>query len=186
MLALPRRSPIHAELARALAAADALHLLQTDLEPVPVRPTATMSQAGAYRSRLGDPVDLRVSRSHGRVAISFLHELGHFVDHQHGWELGPALRTITGRVPSRAPASASAHHRRYFNSAREVWARSYAQTVLARSPDPVLRSHLAVLLERDDPFVWPRGDFEPLGAAVESLLGGLGLLRQFAAAAAAA
>lgn len=183
VLALPRRSPIHAELARALAAADALHLLETDLEPVPVRPTATMSQAGAYRSRRGDPVDLRVSRSHGRVPISFLHELGHFVDHQHGWELGPALRRAAGRTPSRAPASATAHHRRYFDSAREVWARAYAQTALTRSSDPWLRRHLAGLLDRDDPFVWPRAEFEPLAAGVEAVLGELGLLRQLVAAA---
>ena len=183
MLALPRRSPIHAELARALAAADALHLLHTDLEPVPVRPTATMSQAGAYRSRLEDPVDLRVSRSHGRVPISFLHELGHFVDHQHGWELGPALRRASGRVPSRAPACASAYHRRYFNSSREVWARSYAQTVLARSSDPWLQRHLAGLLQRDDAFVWPSSEFEPLAAAVETVLAELGLLRQLVVAA---
>jgi hypothetical protein len=183
VLTLPRRSPIHAELARALAAADALHLLRTDLQPVPVRPTATMSQSGAYRSRLGDPVDVRVSRSHGRVPLSFLHELGHFVDHQHGWNLGPALRRVAGSVPSRVPAGASARHRRYFDSAREVWARSYAQTVLARSADPWLRHHLAGLIARDDPFLWPRAEFEPLAAAVEVVLAELGLLRQLVVAA---
>ena len=183
VLALPRRSPIHAELARALAAADALHLLHTDLDPVPVRPTATMSQAGAYRSRLEDPVDIRVSRSHGRIPISFLHELGHFVDHQHGWQLGPALRRAVGSVPSRAPACASAHHRRYFNSSREVWARSYAQTALTRSADPWLQRRLAALVEHDDAFVWPPGEFEPLAAAVEAVLADLGLLRQLVVAA---
>lgn len=177
VVALPRRSPISAELARALVAADAFHLLRTDLEPVPVRPTATMSQAGAYRSRAGDPVDLRVSRSHGRVPLSFLHELGHFVDHQHEWKLGPALRRAAGRAPSRAPAAASAHHRRYFDSAREVWARAYAQTVLTRSPDPWLREQVRVLVERDDPFVWPADELAPLAAGVETVLAELGLRR---------
>lgn len=174
---------MYPELARALSAADALHLLETDLEPVPVRPTATMSQAGAYRSRVGDPVDLRVSRSHGRVALSFLHELGHFVDHQHDWKLGPALRRVAGRAPSRAPAGASAHHRRYFDSAREVWARSYAQAVLTTTSDAWLAEQLGVLVERDDAFVWPPGAFAPLAAGVETVLGELGLLRALAAAA---
>jgi hypothetical protein len=183
VLALPRRSPIYPELARALAAADALHVLTTDLEPVPVRPTATMSQAGAYRSRVGDPVDLRVSRSHGRVPLSFLHELGHFVDHQHDWKLGPALRRVAGKAPSRAPAHASAHHRRYFDSAREVWARSYAQVVLARSSDVLLEEQLLALLDRDDAFVWPPEAFAPLAAGVEAVLAELGLLRALAVAA---
>lgn len=183
VLALPRRSPISAELARALAAADAFHLLRTDLEPVPVRPTATMSQAGAYRSRAGDPVDLRVSRSHGRIPLSFLHELGHFVDHQHDWRLGPALRRAAGRAPSRAPAAASAYHRRYFDSAREVWARAYAQTVLACSPDPWLLEQLRMLVEREDPFVWPAEELAPLAAGVEAVLAELELLRRTAAAA---
>jgi hypothetical protein len=70
------------ELQRALAAASRLHALRSDLEPVPVRPTATISEAGAYRYRKKDPIDLRVSRVGGRVAIGFLHELGHLVDHQ--------------------------------------------------------------------------------------------------------
>ena len=173
LLQLPRRSPLYPELERALAAADAVHLLHSDLEPVPVRPTSTTSQAGCYRMRQGDPVDLRVSRRHGRVALSFLHELGHFVDHQHGWALGPALKRAVGRLPSRAPAGSSSYRRRYFDSPREVWARSYAQTVLTRSSDPRLQACLLELLDVDDAFVWQANDFDPVAAAVESLLGEL-------------
>lgn len=174
---LPRRSPLYAELARSLAAAGALHVLRSDLEPVPVRPTATASQAGAYRSRARDPIDLRVSRNHGRVTLSFLHELGHFVDHQHDWTLGSALRRHAGRPPSRAPVGASTYRRRYFDSRKEVWARAYAQCVLARSADPWLRSRVDALLDADDPFVWPAADFGPLAAAVEAVLAELGVLR---------
>lgn len=173
LVRLPRRSPLYPELARALAAADALHMLHTDLDPVPVRPTSTTSQAGCYRLRDGDPIDVRVSRRHGRVALSFLHELGHLVDHQHGWELGPALRRVAGRLPSRAPAGASTYRPRYFDSAREIWARSYAQTALTRSSDPTLRACLLELLDEDDPFVWPPAEFEPVAAALESVLGDL-------------
>ena len=75
IVALPRRSPLTPELQRALAAASSLHALRSDLEPVPVRLTATISEAGAYRYRKKDPIDLRVSRVGGRAAIGFLHEL---------------------------------------------------------------------------------------------------------------
>ena len=187
LIRLPRRSPLHPELARALAAADRLHLLRSDLEPVPVRPTATTSQSGAYRLRDGDPIDLRVSHRHGRIALSFLHELGHLVDHQLGHELGPSWasgrhdafagwRELVSQLPSRLPAGVGRSRRRYFEAPKEAWARSYAQTVLTRSDDPSLHAHLAGLLEVDDLFVWPTALFEPVADAVESTLDRLGLL----------
>ena len=197
LVRLPRRSPLYAELAQALAAADAFHLLHSDLEPVPVRPTSTTSQAGCYRLRKGDPIDLRVSRRHGRVALSFLHELGHFVDHQLGSKLGPSWasghheafadwRAAASEPPSRAPAGSGRSRRRYFDSAKEVWARSYAQTVLTRSHDPWLQGHLLGLLDLDDAFVWPATAFAPLADEVERVLGRLGLLRAELATAAVA
>ena len=197
LIHLPRRSPLHPELARALAAADRLHLLRSDLEPVPVRPTATTSQSGAYRLREGDPIDLRVSRRHGRVALSFLHELGHLVDHQLGHELGPSWasgrhdafaewREASARLPSRLPAGVGRARRRYFESAKEVWARSYAQTVLTHGADPWLQGHLTGLLDLDDVFVWPMAEFEPVAAEVGATLARLGLLRAPVAGLAAA
>jgi hypothetical protein len=196
LVRLPRRSPLWPELARALAAADRTHLLRSDLEPVPVRATATTSQSGCYRMRQGDPVDLRVSRRHGRVALSFLHELGHLVDHQLGYEprdgsfasawheAFEGWRAAAASLPCRLPAGASRSQRRYFRSAKEVWARTYAQTVLARSGDPWLARHLAVLQETDDLFVWPDDAFTPVAAAVEDVLGRLQLRPMDAAAAA--
>ena len=196
LVRLPRRSPLYPELARALAAADTLHLLSSDLAPVPVRPTSTTSQAGCYRLRQGDPVDLRVSRRHGRVALSFLHELGHFVDHQLGAKLGPAWasghheafadwRRAAARLSSRAPAGVGRSRRRYFDSAKEVWARSYAQAVLTQSLDPWLQGHLLGLLDIDDVFVWPAAEFAPVACELERVLERLGLLRVELAAAAA-
>lgn len=195
LVALPRRSPLHPELASALTAADALHLFHSDLEPVPVRATSTTSQAGCYRLRKGDPVDLRVSRRHDRVALSFLHELGHFLDHQLGRELGPAWasgghaafidwRRAAKRLSPRLPADAGRSRRRYFASPKELWARSYAQTVLTRSGDEPLERHLAGLLELDDVFVWPADDFAPVADEVELVLERLGLLRRRPAVAA--
>jgi len=193
---LPRRSPIYPELARALTAASALHVLHSDLEPVPVRATSTTSQSGCYRLRHGDPVDVRVSRRHGRIALSFLHELGHFVDHQLGHELGATWasgqheafedwRTAVSRLPSRLPAGVGRSRRRYFNSLKELWARSYAQAVLTRSEDPTLQRALADLIERDDVFVWPAVELAPIAEAVAGTFDRLGLLRPAVAAVAA-
>ena len=188
LMRLPRRSPLYPELSRALAAADAFHVLHSNLEPVPVRPTSTTSQSGCYRLRKGDPVDLRVSGRHGRVPLSFLHELGHFVDHQLGAALGPswasghddafaAWRAAAAELPSRAPAGSGRSRRRYFDSAKEVWARSYAQTVLTRTRDPLLQGHLTRLLELDDVFVWPAAEFAFLAVEVDRVLARLELLR---------
>ena len=187
MLALPRRSPLHPELARALAAADALHVLETDLTPVPVRPTAARVRSGCYRSREGDPIDVRISAQAGSIPLSFLHELGHLVDHQLHPEARrfastghPALRrwrAVIRGLPSRAPRHAGPSHRRYFDSFKELWARSYAQTVLRLAPDPRLRDHLAELQRAGDPCVWAEDAFAPVAAEVADALARLGILR---------
>jgi hypothetical protein len=195
LVALPRRSPLYPELARALAAADAFHLLDTDLDPVPVRPTSTTSQSGCYRLRKEDPVDLRVSRRHGRIPLSFLHELGHLVDHQLGRQFGNVWasgkheafadwREAAASLSSRAPAGSSRGRRRYFDSAKEVWARSYAQATLMRSDDPSLRRHVEALVEADDIFIWPASDFAAVAVEIERVFDSLGLLRSGVAIAA--
>jgi hypothetical protein len=186
VVALPRRSPIAVELARALGAASSLHGLRSDLAAVPVRATATTSEAGAYRFRKRDPIDLRVSACSGRVALGFLHELGHFVDHQLGYD--PRNRVWASAIhpafgPWRAAAATLAvrpfpggrSRQRYFESAHEVWARSYAQTVLLRSGDERLLEQLVTLQRADDPFVWPVETFEPAALEVERVFERLGL-----------
>ena len=178
LVRLPRRSPLHPELERALAAAGRLHALRSNLAPVPVRATTTTGEAGAYRFRKGDPIDLRVSRRADRVASAFVHELGHFVDHQLGWASHghPAFEPWRRRVAEleRIPFRGRRTHR-YFHSARELWARSYSQTVLLRSADPLLEGQLAALQERGDVYVWPPDAFAPVALEVERTLERLGL-----------
>jgi hypothetical protein len=190
VVALPRRSPLAAELARALAAASSLHSIRSDLTPVPVRPTATTSEAGAYRFRQREPIDIRVSARSGRVSVGFLHELGHFVDHQLGYDprnriwasaIHPAFgawRAAAAMLAGR-PFPGGRSRKRYFESAHEVWARSYAQTVLLRSGDAALVEQLESLERADDPFVWPAEAFAPVALEVERVFERLGL-RQLA------
>jgi hypothetical protein len=186
IVALPRRSPLAPELARALAAASRLHGLRSDLEPVPVRATATITEAGAYRFRFKDPIDLRVSRVGGRVALGFLHELGHLFDHQvhydrktRSWASAAHLafapwRAAAAALERRAIPGGRARQR-YFQSTHEIWARCYAQTVLLRSGDQLLRNRLASLQANDDAHVWPTDQFQPVAVEVEHVFTRLGL-----------
>jgi hypothetical protein len=186
VISLPSKSPLMPELTRALTAAAALHGVRTDLTAVPVRPTATTSEAGAYRFRKREPIDIRVSARSGRVTLGFLHELGHFVDHQLGYD--PRDRVWASAVhPAFSPWRAAAatlksrpfpggwSRRRYFESAHEVWARTYTQTVLGRSGDAELLEVLDALYRADDPFVWANDEFEPVALEVERVFERLGL-----------
>jgi hypothetical protein len=190
LVSLPRRSTIYPRLASALDAAEFLHLVESDLCPVPVRPTRTTSETGSYRARRTEPVDLRVSRATMPVANSFLHELGHFIDNQLGdgldghyaSPLHPVFagwRAVQAGIPSRCPAAASDAQRALFDSSKEVWARSYAQTVMIRSGERELADELEQMLA--DPaysyFVWPADEFAPLAEAVEGVFAALGLAR---------
>jgi len=183
---LPRRSPLFTELDRALSAASQLHMMKSDLQRLPVRVTATISEAGAYRYRRANPIDLRVSSRSGHAATGFLHELGHFVDHQVHYDrksrvwassIHPAFaqwRAAAATLDGR-PFPGGSYRQRYFESAQEVWARCYAQTVLMRSGDALLLEQLELLLGADDPHVWPSDEFEPVAREVESVFVQLGL-----------
>ena len=186
VIALPRRSPLAGELQRALSAASGLHGMRSDLAPIPVRATATISEAGAYRFRKKDPIDVRVSRLGGRVALGFLHELGHLLDHQvfydrktRTWASAvhvsfTSWRTSAAQLEAR-PLPGGRHRQRYFQSTHEVWARCYAQTVLLRSGDLALKNQLTKLQGEDDPHVWSTEQFEVVAVEVERVFERLGL-----------
>jgi hypothetical protein len=174
------------ELEHALAAASRLHCLRSDLGPVPVRPTATTSEVGAYRFRKKDPIDVRVSRLGGRATLGFLHELGHLLDHQihydrksRAWasKVHPAFARWRDAAARLEPRVLPGGHgrQRYFQAVHEVWARSYAQTVLLRSGDGTLELMLEQLQSEDDAHVWPALQFEGVAVEVERVFENLGL-----------
>jgi hypothetical protein len=151
-----------------------------------VRPTATTSEAGAYRFRKRDPIDLRVSRVGGRATLGFLHELGHLLDHQihydrksRAWAsaVHPAFAGWRKAAASLERRVIDGGHgrQRYFQSAHERWARCYAQTVLLRSGDPRLGRVLEKLQRGDDPHVWATDQFEDVAVEVERVFARLGL-----------
>lgn len=158
----------------------------SDLEPVPVRATATITEAGAYRFRKKDPIDVRVSRFGDRVALGFLHELGHLLDHQvfydrktRTWASAAHIAFGSWRTAAaeleRRPLPGGRGRQRYFQATHELWARCYAQTVLLRSGDPLLERLLVKFQEDDDPHVWPAQQFEAAAIEVERVFARLGL-----------
>ena len=133
-----------------------------------------------------DPIDLRVSRLGGRVALGFLHELGHLLDHQvyyerktRSWASGVHVAFSSWRTAvdslERRPLPGGRGRQRYFQSIHEIWARSYAQTVLLRSTDIALEAQLAKLQADDDPHIWSADQFEPVAIEVERVFQRLGL-----------
>jgi hypothetical protein len=127
-----------------------------------------------------------VSSRSAHRATGFLHELGHFVDHQVHYDrksrvwasaVHPAFagwRAAAAKLDGR-PFPGGSYRQRYFESAQEVWARCYAQTVLMRSRDPFLVQQLESLLDADDPHVWPAAAFEQVAVEVEAVFVQLGL-----------
>jgi hypothetical protein len=57
----------------------------------------------------------------------------------------------------------------------ELWARSYAQTVLLRSGDPKLERQLQKLQAEDDVHIWSAEQFVPVALEVERVFERLGL-----------
>jgi hypothetical protein len=178
--------PLAGELSACADGASSLHGLLSDLSPVPVRPTATISEAGAYRFRLKDPIDVRVSRLGGRVALGFLHELGHLLDHQvfydrktRTWASAmhvafTSWRTAAARM-ERRPLPGGRHRQRYFNATHEVVGALLRADGVAAFRRSAARRQLTNLQAEDDPHVWPAVQFEPVAVEVERVFARLGL-----------
>ena len=133
-----------------------------------------------------DPIDVRVSRLGDRVALGFLHELGHLLDHQvyydrktRTWASAVHVAFTSWRTKAalleRRELPGGRGRQRYFQSIHEVWARCYSQTILLRSGDPVLERQLAKLQRSDDAHIWPAEQFEPVAVEVERVFALLGL-----------
>lgn len=127
-----------------------------------------------------------MSRVGGRAAIGFLHELGHLVDHQVHFDkksrvwasaVHPAFARWRSAAALLDPRSlpGGRSRQRYFQSAHEVWARCYAQTVLMRSGDAVLVRRLEKLQREDDVHVWATEQFAAVALEVERVFEQLGL-----------
>jgi hypothetical protein len=142
----PRRSLLTAELHRALRRPTPWPV---SISPVPVVATATITEAGAYRfrrvirstcaSRVGDDRYLFPARARSSARPPDLLHRKTLV----GVRVRPALHLARccGAARERLPLGGYSRQR-YFQSVHEVWARSYAQTVL-RDPTIACRRRSA-------------------------------------------
>ena len=75
-------SKISSAIQQYLSAADADNLLQK-IADLPIRPSHAVRSLGAYVSRSGQPIAIRLQfgQEHGNLRDTFLHELAHLCDH---------------------------------------------------------------------------------------------------------
>ena len=163
--------PDEPALARALAAADSV-LPRTELTALPV---VFAGEAG-YRWQDGRGLWIALSPRSEHVALSFLHELGHAVDHQLlGW--GSERRGLDAwwSALSRTRAfrtlrlACSADELGYWPTRRESFARSFAQWIAERAG---VEDVLAEVERRTAGAgrQWAREDFAPVAAELDRVL----------------
>ena len=161
--------PDEPELARALSAADLLVPL-TGLAALPV---VYAGEAG-YRWEGARGLWIALSPRSEHAVLSFLHELGHAVDHQLlGWGSerldGWWAAVVRTRAFRSLRLSCSAEELAYWPTRRESFARAFAQWVAERAG---LEDVLAEVERRARGAgrQWARADFAPVAAELDRAL----------------
>ena len=172
------------------------------LPVIPVESSRSGAFQGAYsyRTNTHDAIGIRVSSMSKNPALTALHEIGHFIDHQaingqkgYASAFDPLLEKWRSAVDgSAATAEISGELVKtkiqrvrnlcgYYLSRHEQWARAYAQYIATRSADPKLLAQLDAIRSSAHAVYrasqWSDEDFAPIGAAIDELLTGLGLKR---------
>jgi len=150
--------------------------------PLDGQPGSDPGTLGAY-TRQG-PAAVKISvRSKGmRAALTTVHEVGHFLDHQAFGNVGLMSSEIRGtdiwdiveiaigtptvqEIPNYyGPRS---DYTSYLLRRREIWARAYAQYIAEESGDATLLSQLnATLLGAHNLTQWPAQEFAPIRQAI--------------------
>ena len=153
-----------------------------------------------YRLPSHDPVSIKISSQSRNPALTALHEIGHFIDHQslngqkgyaslfdpllEKWRLAVDGSAATAEISGELVKTNIQSVRKtcgYYLSRQEQWARAYAQYIATRSGDPVLLAQLDAIRTSAHAVYrasqWSDEDFAPIGAAIDELLTGLGLKR---------
>lgn len=187
--------------------ADEIHALPNIAAQIPVRMgdiPGSPGAAGAYlrSAQTGEPTDIKVKRLLGnQQAATFLHELGHYIDHamipgDRGDPLTPLafaseagnLDEVLGAINASAAAGrlrrirAENQHNPaalelldYLERPREQFARAYSQWILARGGhDDALDALRDGKVGHEQ---WDDADFAPIAAALQRLFERLGWLR---------
>jgi len=192
-------------MSNALAAIDRVHsdgrLPRLTVEDLPV----SSSNLGAYARKGADSVSFKINPAGSWPELTFVHEAGHFLDHQGIGASGTMESAVVGGaladVMAAINASSAVRGLRGFKVDRtldpvvarditayigyllkgpELWARAYAQWITLRSGDPVLRRQLEAAVNsgrgRGVMRQWDDDDFEAIADAIDEAVRRLGWL----------
>lgn len=196
--------PARVAISQALDAIDAVHQITGNPTRIPIRAfSGPPDIRGGYRCLTdGTPVDIVVNRAGVSIALTVLHEVGHYLDDQaigspgtfasaadelpEWWAAVDAsgavgrLRELENQAPVTFTTPAGfgvvfdPDDFAYLLEREELFARSYAQYTATRSGAPVPLSELHAAQSIVYPQQWPDDDFKPIGAAFDQLLERLG------------
>lgn len=178
------------EVAHALRVIDELHD-DGQLPQIPVTGQPGGSSLGHYRFRslTGEAVEIAIKASAPHPALTAAHEVGHFLDHQgmgahgHFQSMIPGSRVakIVGQLQATPTYARIARETsgfksiKYYQDARELWARAYAQYVAEESGDAVLMEQLDAIRSGYAGWrQWPAEEFAAIRLAIRELFADLG------------
>jgi hypothetical protein len=178
-----------------LAAIDSVHG-DGQLPAIPLKQTRKQRTLGAYwRTHTGQPVKIDLSSQGGHPHLTLAHEIGHFLDHAgigsasgfatdaddrlNGWRAAVRQSKAVQQIQAHRGLYPDARrYQRYLASAKEVWARSYAQYIATRSDSALLKRELREEQQRatDSPLPrqWADDDFVDIAQAFDDLFLELG------------
>ena len=185
----------------AVPAIDQVHTAPA-LPIIPVESSRSSAFQGAYSYRMfsHDAIGIKISSTSKNPALTALHEIGHFIDHQsingqkgyastfdlllEKWRAAVDASAATAELSGELVRTKIQHVRKtcvYYLSRHEQWARAYAQYIATRSGDPALLAQLDAIRTSAHAVYrssqWSDDDFAPIGAAIDELLTTLGLKR---------
>lgn len=187
----PGALPRDQELRALLATIDAVHG-DGALPALPVRwgvPDRGAVAQCRVTQDLGEAVSLTIDPNRSRWPLATVLEVGHFIDHRGiGAERSMASRSSRLLSGWRRAVRQSRAYRTlrdafgappYLADEEELWARSYAQWIAARSGDQTLRTQVVQSRGPDSSVPayfgqWDDDDFEPIAAEIALLFRRLG------------
>jgi len=200
-LTLPKSGLAKTAVNTVLMEIDGLHSA-VELPKSPVKNSTSYKFQGryVYQASSRKPVEIAISKSSVTPELTAAHEIGHFIDHQALWDIGayasvnsPRLEkwrsaieasAATGNLKTVLTTNADFKIRKlatYYLSAKEQWARSYAQWVATRSNNTAMIEQVQKITQAKNPAYsasqWDAADFEPIAVAIDEIFQTLGWLR---------
>jgi hypothetical protein len=193
-------TPFGRRLRSAVKVIEAVHEVR-DLQRIPVEESNSRDFSGEFHRHRGTgrPVKILVSNRGNHPELSFVHEVGHFLEQTaipgHRWgerdwgfdrHIGGFVEAVmrtraVSALRTRHDAQQDVGSKRYLAyllSQKELWARSYAQYVATRSGYPVLLAQLENQRSPASPspieFQWQDNDFDPVARAIDALFRSIG------------